>query len=64
MALYVHCLAHMLNLVLKDAVDGIEEMRIFYTWDEVLFVFLTGSIIRWILMKFGIPHDEIPEGKF
>lgn len=59
LALYVHCLAHSLNLVLKDSVDEIPEMREFYVWAEEVYLYFHGSILRWILLSTGVPASEI-----
>ena len=38
-AMYVHCAAHNLNLVLNDACSGIVEIKSFYDVVQKLFVF-------------------------
>ena len=50
LALYVHCAAHCLNLVLNDSVKNIPEIRQFYDVVETLYNFFANSIKRWALL--------------
>ena len=45
-AYYVHCTSHNLNLVLKDAMEGVTETRQFYKIESV-YTFFGHSIVRW-----------------
>ncbi|XP_044134789.1 zinc finger MYM-type protein 1-like [Bufo gargarizans] len=50
-ALYVHCTAHNLNLVLQDAVGNIPEISSFFEVVQELYVFLGESIRRWNILS-------------
>lgn len=50
LALYVHCVAHCLNLVLNDSVKTILEIRQFYDVVESLYNFFANSVQRWPLL--------------
>jgi len=49
LALYVHCHAHRLNLVLVDAVKAVQAAAEFFALMEKLYVFVSGSYVhrRW-----------------
>ena len=55
-AYYVHCASHNLNLVLKDAVEGVTETRQFYDTIESVYTFFGHSIVRW--QKLQNIHDR------
>ncbi len=42
-AFYIHCSAHCLNLVLVDTVKAIPEANRFFSLQERLYVFMSGS---------------------
>ena len=46
-AYYVHCASHSLNLMLKDAMEGVTETRQFYETIESVYNFFGHSIVRW-----------------
>ena len=50
-AIYVHCAAHNLNLVLNDACSGIPEIKCFYDIVQKLFVFFSVSNVRWGILE-------------
>ncbi|KAF2881217.1 hypothetical protein ILUMI_24954, partial [Ignelater luminosus] len=50
-AVYVHCAAHNLNLVLNDAMNGILEIGKFFASLEKLYAFFAVSIKRWTLLS-------------
>ncbi|OCT96206.1 hypothetical protein XELAEV_18013881mg [Xenopus laevis] len=50
-ALYVHCAAHNLNLVLQDAVACIPEVSRFFDVVQALYVFFGESIKRWAVLS-------------
>lgn len=51
LALYVHCAAHNLNLVINDSVKNIPEVNYFYDKLQGLYVFFGNSIKRWAQLK-------------
>ena len=55
-AYYVHCASHNLNLVLKDAMEGVTETRQFYDTIESVYTFFGHSIVRW--QKLQNIHDR------
>ena len=57
-AFYVHCASHNLNLVLKDAMEGVTETRQCYNTIESvdLYTFFGHSIVRW--QKLQNIHDR------
>ena len=55
-AYYVHCASHNLNLVLKDAMEGVTETRLFYNTIESVYTFFGHSIVRW--QKLQNIHDR------
>ena len=50
-ALYTHCCAHNLNLVLIDAVSSNNQSKLFFGTLESIYVFLTGSLPRLSILK-------------
>ena len=50
-AVYVHCAAHNLNLVLNDACQKIPEIRAYYDTVQRIYVFFSESINRWKLLE-------------
>jgi hypothetical protein len=46
-AMYVHCAAHNLNLVINDAVRGVKEIMAFFVTLQELYAFFGHSIRRW-----------------
>lgn len=57
-AVYIHCAAHNLNLVLNDACQNIPGIKDFYDTVERLYVFFSGSIKRWELLE---THLSVPK---
>lgn len=51
LALYVHCAAHNLNLVINDSVKNINEIQNFYEKLECLYSYFANSIKRWAHLK-------------
>lgn len=49
-AVYVHCAAHNLNLVVNDAVSGVREVQAFFATIQELYTFFGHSIRRWDLL--------------
>ena len=49
-ALYVHCVAHNLNLVLNDAVSQVQEVSQFFNVIQRIYTFFSGSIKRWDIL--------------
>ncbi|XP_075716875.1 zinc finger MYM-type protein 1-like [Rhinoderma darwinii] len=49
-ALYIHCAAHNLNLVLHDAVSNIPEIAIFFDNVQSLYTFFGDSVKRWAFL--------------
>jgi hypothetical protein len=50
-ALYIHCVAHNLNLVLNDAVSQVQEVSQFFDVIQRLYTFFGGSIKRWDILS-------------
>ena len=50
-ALYVHCHAHRLNLVLVDAVKSVDVASEFFVLLERLYVFVSGSFVHDLWLK-------------
>ena len=50
-AVYVHCAAHNLNLVLNDACDGIPAIKAFYDIVQKIYVFFSASNVRWSILE-------------
>lgn len=50
-AIYVHCAAHNLNLVVNDAMSGVTEVRDFFTTLQELYVYFGISINRWDILS-------------
>ncbi|XP_077113619.1 zinc finger MYM-type protein 1-like [Ranitomeya variabilis] len=50
-ALYVHCAAHNLNLVIQDAVSNVPETSRFFEVLQSLYVFFGESITRWSVLQ-------------
>lgn len=57
-ALYVHCCAHNLNLVLNDAMNGIPEVTRFFKTVERIYTFFGNSIKRWALLSTFFDSNE------
>ncbi|KAF0712026.1 zinc finger MYM-type protein 1-like [Aphis craccivora] len=51
LALYVHCAAHNLNLVINDSVKNINEIQNFYEKLECLYLYFENSIKWWAHLK-------------
>jgi hypothetical protein len=51
LALYVHCAAHNLNLVINDSVKNINEIQNFYENLECLYSYFANSTKRWAHLK-------------
>ncbi|XP_077974734.1 zinc finger MYM-type protein 1-like [Styela clava] len=59
LAVYVHCAAHNLNLVINDAVNNVREIYDFFSIVDRIYVFFGQSIKRWdILSSFGSKKDK------
>lgn len=50
-ASFVHCAAHNLNLVLKDAVEGTRDVCHFFETVQNVYCFFGHSIVRWDVLK-------------
>ena len=50
LAVYVHCAAHNLNLVVNDAVSAVRDAQAFFTTLQELYAFFGHSICRWDLL--------------
>ena len=55
-AYYVHCASHNLNLVLKDVMEAVTEIRQFHDTIELVYNFFGHSIVRW--QKLQNVHDR------
>ncbi|CAB3370281.1 Hypothetical predicted protein [Cloeon dipterum] len=67
-AMYVHCLAHNLNLVVRAVVKTIKELFDFFHFVEELYAFFAKSLPRWQALddKFhekSIPNEGIDEAR-
>lgn len=51
LAVYVHCAAHNLNLVLNDAVSAVLEAQTFFATLQELYAFFGHSIRRWDILS-------------
>lgn len=51
LAVYIHCAAHNLNLVINDAVSAVREVQAFFTTLQELYAFFGHSIRRWDLLS-------------
>lgn len=57
-AVYVHCICHRLNLVLRDAAECCPEMQSFFVTVEDVYKFFGSSAPNWALLKaFGDVND-------
>ena len=54
-AYYEHCASHNSNLVIKDAMEAVSEIRPFYDTIESVYNFFGNSIVRW--KKLQNVHD-------
>ena len=50
-AIYVHCAAHNLNLVINDAVNGVPEVESFFNILQDVYKFFGHSINRWDMLS-------------
>lgn len=50
-AIYVHCCAHNLNLILMDAVCSLSKAKLFFGTLETLYAFLTSSLPRYKILQ-------------
>lgn len=57
-AVYVHCAAHNLNLVLNDAVREVIDMQIFFDTVQQIFNFFGHSIKGWNIISSCISNRE------
>ncbi len=57
LAVYIHCAAHNLNLVVNDAVSGVREVQAFFSTVQELYAFFGHSIRRWDFV--GIHHRRV-----
>ena len=53
---YVHCASYNLNLVLKDVIKAVTEIRQFYDTVELVYIFFGYSTVRW--QKLENIHDR------
>lgn len=62
LAIYVHCWAHRLNLVLVDSCKSVREAADFFALLERLYVFTSGSVVhvKWIAIQKECYPDEAP----
>ena len=58
-AVYVHCAAHNLNLVVNDAVNGVKEVGAFFVTLQDLYTFFGHSIRRWDLLASFTGESDI-----
>ena len=64
-ALYIHCYAHRLNLVLVDTTKSVPEAADFFSLLERLYVFMSGSYVhnKWKTIQHemfpGLPPIEL-----
>ncbi|XP_054286096.1 zinc finger MYM-type protein 1-like [Macrosteles quadrilineatus] len=59
LAIYVHCAAHNLNLVINDTVNNIKEISAYFTTLQALYVYFGHSINRWDLLSSLTNESEI-----
>ena len=61
-AVYIHCMAHKLNLVIVDAVKSIIPVADFFTVLQMCYVFLSGSSVhaKWVNYQKEMYADEEP----
>lgn len=50
-AIYVHCAAHNLNLILNDSVKNVLEIRNFFDFVEQIYVYFSQCINRWGILE-------------
>lgn len=50
-AVYIHCYAHVLNLVLVDSIKSVKSAYEFFTLLEVLYVFMSTSKVHVIFIE-------------
>ena len=63
-AVFVHCTAHNLNLVLNDTCNGILAIKAFYDIVQKIYVFFSESNVQWSISIFRIifqPHGTISQ---
>ena len=58
-AIYVHCAAHNLNLVINDAVCAVRETASFFTVLQGVYTFFGHSIRRWDLLSSFTGESEV-----
>ncbi|XP_069194088.1 uncharacterized protein [Procambarus clarkii] len=58
-AAYVHCAAHNLNLVLKDAMSDVLEVHNFFGIVENIYYFFASSLSRWNKLCLFLPNSSI-----
>lgn len=51
LAIYIHCAAHNLNLVINDAVGSVTEVANYFAQLQSLYVFFGQSINRWDILS-------------
>ena len=51
LAVYVHCAAHNMNLVVIDVVSAVRDAQTFFTTMQELYAFFGHSIRRWDLLS-------------
>ncbi|XP_069194095.1 uncharacterized protein [Procambarus clarkii] len=58
-AAYIHCAAHNLNLVLKDAMSDVLEVQNFFGIVENIYYFFASSLSRWNKLCLFLPNSSI-----
>lgn len=58
-ATYIHCAAHNLNLVINDAMNGVPEIRNFFSNIQEIYTFFGLSINRWDLLSKITGESEV-----
>lgn len=61
-AVYVHCAAHNLNLVVNDAVKEVTEMQTFFETVQQIYNFFGHSIKRWNILSSFLTNKESETG--
>jgi hypothetical protein len=62
-AMYVHCLAHNLNLVVRAVVKCIKELFDFFHFVEELYAFFAKSLPRWQFLDDKFHGNHPTEGR-
>ena len=62
-AIYIHCNAHQLNLVLVDSCRKINHAAVFFSLLETVYVFMSSSVPHSIFMRKQKEHGFAKEAK-